>query len=240
MGMAAFVALAIAGAAAPHGAAPHGNVPFVGCPSDGQTGPQPAPRRGVVPRVPAAAAAHLAYYASSDLGVLAPRGWHCLGLEGSNGSVLIVTPEPHGAGDLLAGTAPLRGPAVQLGLSFGGTSGRFEVARMIARLFPAHMAFARRVAAEGVDDPLPSGPYPADRIRRIGATEIAYTTPARLQGLGTGSRLTANADPIEGLVILHPEGDMDLVKLDVRLARAQRGLVSAIVAAAHRAHGAGR
>ena len=48
-----------------------------------------------------AAAAQLAYYASRDLGVLAPRGWHCLGLEGSNGSVLIVTPEPHGAADLM-------------------------------------------------------------------------------------------------------------------------------------------
>ena len=220
------LALALAGAASA-AASPH--VPFVGCPSDGQTGPTRAPRARAVPRVPAAQAPLLAYYASADLGVLAPRGWHCFGLEGSNGSVLIVTPERHGFRDLQDNPGGLHGPAVQLSLSLGATSGRFEVARMIARLFPAHRDFARQVAAEGLGDPLPAGSYPTDRMQRISATEIAFTTPARLQGLGTESRLAADALPIEGVVILHPEGDMDLVKLDVRLPAAQSALAAAIV-----------
>lgn len=224
MGLASLVALAFAGATA----SAHGNVPFVGCPSDGQTGPQPAPGRSAVPRVPRAVAPRLAYYRSQDLGVVAPRGWHCFGLYGSNGSILIVTPERHGFRDLQDNRG-LRGPAIQLGISFGGTSGRFEVARMIARLFPAHMDFARQVAAEGIGDPLPSGPYPTDRLHRISATEVAYTTPARLQGLGTDSRLAANADPIEELVILDPEGDMSVVKLDIRLPPAEAALTSAII-----------
>ena len=225
----ALAAAAWAGAAAT--AAGPARVPFVGCPSDGQLGPQPAPREGRVPAQPARNAAQLAYYASRDLGVLAPRGWHCLGLEGSNGSILIVTPEPHSFDDLQNGGG-LRGPAVQLSVSFGATSGRFEVARVIARAFPAYMGFARRVAAEGIGDPLPSGPYPTDHMVRLRPTAVAYTTPADRRGLGTDSRLAPDDRPIDGLVVLDPSGDMNLVKLDVRLAPADAGLANPILNAA--------
>jgi hypothetical protein len=222
----ALLALISAGVAAAAGPA---RVPFVGCASDGQQGPQPAPRSGHVPTVPAAAAAQLAYYASGDLGVLAPRGWHCFGLYGSNGSILIVTPERHGARDLLSAPSPLRGPAVQISWSYGGTSGRFEVANVIARAFPAHMDFARRVAAEGIGDPLPSGPYSADRMVRLRPNVLAYTTPAGRQGLGTDSRLAPDDRPIDGLAVLDPTGDVNLVKLDVRLPAAQGGLARVIL-----------
>ena len=47
--------------------------------------------------MPPAAAAQLAYHAPSDLGVLAPRGWQCLGLYGSNGSIL----DPSGDANLV-------------------------------------------------------------------------------------------------------------------------------------------
>jgi hypothetical protein len=185
-----------------------------------------------MPAVPAAAAARLAYYASRDLGVLAPRGWHCFGLYGSNGSVLIVTPERHDAHDLFAPASPLRGPAVQIGASEGGTSGRFEVASVIARAFPVQMAFARRVAAEGIGDPLPGDPYPSDQMVRLRPNVVGYTTPARRQGLGTDSRLAPNDDPIDGVAILDPAGDMSLVKVDVRLPTAQAGLATPILNAA--------
>lgn len=212
-------------------------IPAIGCPSDGQTGPEPAPRRIVAPSVPRALEPRLAYYRSAALGVVAPRGWHCFGLYGSNGAILIVTPERHGARDLLANPAPLRGPAIQLTLSYGGTSGRFAVAELVARLFPAYRAFARDVAAEGIGDPLPAGPYPTDILRRRSATEVDYTTPANRQGLGTESRLAANGDPIRGLAILHPVDDWDAVSLAVRLPAGQAGLAPAIVEAAHRAYG---
>src|SRR5689334_17256314 len=67
--------------------------------------PVPAPDvLSEVPVVPEIVAGDLAHYvAASGPGVLAPRGWHCLGLHGSNGNQLVVTPEVHDARDLLAG-----------------------------------------------------------------------------------------------------------------------------------------
>jgi len=205
-------------------------VPFVGCRSDGQVGPLPAPPRRATPQVAPAAARQLAYYASENDGVLAPRGWHCFGLYGSNGSILIVTPEPHSARDLLsARPQPLRGPAVQRTYSNGGTSGRFTVADVIARAFPAYMAFARRVAAEGLGGPLPNGPYRNDRMVRLRPDAVGYRTPAGREGLGTDSRLVPNGRPIDGLVVIDPEGDMGIVKTDVRLSAAQAALATPIL-----------
>ena len=221
------LALAWASAA---GAARPARVPFVGCPQDGQLGPQPAPLRGNVPPVPAAAAEQLAFYASHDVGVLAPRGWHCFGLEGSDGSILIVTPERHSAQELFNAAVPLRGPVVQRSFRFGGTSGRFEVARVIARAFPAQMAFARQVAAEGIGDPLPNGPYPTDRMVRLRPNAVGYRTPAGAEGLGTDSRLAPGDRPIDGLVVLDTSaGDTNLIKIDVRLPAAQAGLATPIL-----------
>jgi len=208
-------------------------VPFVGCPSDGQQGPQRAPRSGAVPRLPAAAAARLAYYSMGELGVLAPRGWHCFALSGSNGSILFVTPTRQ-TFESLNDEAGLRGAAVQLTLSYGGTSGRFAVAEAIARLFPAHMAFAREVAAEGImTEPLPTGPYPGDRLTRLSPTEIAYATPGGRIGLGTENRFARGNDTVEGIVILLPrdaDEEIDLVKLDQRLPATLAPLAPAIVA----------
>ena len=71
-----------------------GRVPFVGCLSDGQLGTQPAPKPRNTPVLASSVARQLAFYAASDgPGVLAPRGWHCFGVYGSNGSGLLVTPE---------------------------------------------------------------------------------------------------------------------------------------------------
>ena len=193
-------------------------------------GPRTAPRGATIPAVPRAVAGQLAYYASRDHGVLAPRGWHCFGLYGSNGAILIVTPQRLGARELLQGATPsLHGPAIQISDSLGGTSGRFEVARVIALAFPAQMDFARRVAAEGIGDPLPSGPYPADRIVRLRPTVVGYRTPAGREGLGTASRLAADDRPIDGLAILSTSDDWALIKVDVRLPAAQAALATPIL-----------
>ena len=92
-------------------------VPFVGCTADGQVGPIAAPRDGPVPAVPPEAAADLAYYRSEHLGVLAPRGWHCLETYGSNGANLFVSPDPLTFDMMIHGRDGLRGPAVQLTIS---------------------------------------------------------------------------------------------------------------------------
>lgn len=65
-------------------------VPFVGCKSDGQTGPQKAPNgKPVLLPLPAKFAERLAYYKSEQsAGVLAPRGWYCFGTYGSSGDTL--------------------------------------------------------------------------------------------------------------------------------------------------------
>lgn len=71
------------------------DVPFVGCASDGQAGPQEPPF-GTTTRawLTQREAERLAYYSTGDMGVLAPRGWHCFGLYGSSGSGLHVGPTP--------------------------------------------------------------------------------------------------------------------------------------------------
>jgi hypothetical protein len=213
-------------------------VPFVGCPSDGQVGPLPAPGDGgKAPSLPHSQALALAYYESRDLGVLAPRGWHCFGLYGSNGSILIVTPEAHTADDLLASTSRIAGPAVQLSYSDGGTSGRFEVAGVAARLFPTEKAFVRKVIAEKVETAgdFLVGPYPYDVLTRRNATEVEFVTPPFRDGMGTRSRLLKNADPIEGLaLLLKGDEDEDLVLLDVRMPSGLRHTVPAIVGAVRR------
>jgi hypothetical protein len=57
-------------------AAPADSVPFVGCAADGQMGPVAAPalQTGMLSVPESEANRFLAYYASTNLGVLAPRG----------------------------------------------------------------------------------------------------------------------------------------------------------------------
>jgi hypothetical protein len=206
-------------------------VPFVGCASDGQQGPQPAPDRPAKPLpVWTPALSGLALYEGSDLAVLAPAGWHCLELEGSNGSAIVVTPQAH-PGDFFFTSSPRRGPIVQLAYSFGGTSGRFDVAEVAARMFPIARDFVKSVEAEGLrDTPFATGPYRTDRIVERSATRVRYVTPPGRQGLGTRARLAPSDLPIDGLEILKPGDDMDLVSLAMRLPPSERRFADPIVA----------
>ena len=127
---------------------------FVGCPADGQTGPEAAPASAAIPQLPPAAAQALAYYAGPDLGVLAPRGWHCAETYGSDGNNLLVTPQPLTPGELISAPPYIAtGPAVQTSISMGDTSGRFEVAEIADRIFPAAHAFVASVQAENLAPP---------------------------------------------------------------------------------------
>jgi len=185
------------------------SAPFVGCESVGQLGVQPAPSASQFhPMSPWWEAGQVAYYRSADLGVLAPRGWHCIGLYGSSGSILLVTPEDHKADAL---TAKLIGPAVQVSYLFSDTSGRFEAARIAARLFPDRGAFVNRVIAEGIEpaSAFPNGPYAGDTVfRRDNIVE--FKTPGGQQGMGTQSRLQPADQPIFGMAIIDKDNNVTI------------------------------
>lgn len=182
--------------------------------------------------IPADAAQRLAYYkAFIGPAVLGPRAWYCFGTYGSAGVSLYLSPSPIDAKALFSTDGHgFTGPAIQISLSDGGTSGRFEVARVIARVFPVHRAFADQVIAEGFGDPgcFPFGPWPADKLTYKSDDIVEYETPANTDGLGTDSRLTKNASPIRGVAIVTgPE--TALVHLSLRLPESMTALVPVII-----------
>lgn len=187
-------------------------VPAIGCPADGQMGAEAAPKNGTKSlTLDADAASGLAYFQNSHIGVLGPRGWHCLVLAGSNGVTIFVTPERLRANAMLrAPKQEFSGNVIQLSVNFGETSGRFEAARLMARVFPQKRKFVEDVIAEKI---LPAsdfvfGPYPHDRMVRRSATLVEYETRENTKGLGTDTRLAANSSPISGMIFLSHNDDV--------------------------------
>lgn len=233
LGAAAILGLVVIGESASAQKASPIAVLFVGCPADGQMGPIAAPTAvRETPAAPASAGSRLTYYASTHLGVLAPRGWHCFGLYGSNGSILIATPDAHDANELMRPETRLSGPVVQLSRTYGGTSGRIWVADVAARLFPAAKPFVQRVMDEGLlpNDKFSFRPYADDRLTRRSETEVEFLTPGNREGIGTSSRIARNAEPISGVAILLPTDNVyDLIYLAIRLPTEMRPLSPTIV-----------
>lgn len=195
-------------------------VPLVLCPTAGEVGPQTAPNQP--PRtvdVSPAQAAQLAYFQPEDgPGVLAPRGWHCLDLYGSNGDILLLTPEQPSTSKGFAG------PAIQVTVRGGNSSGRFDVARLILRYFPSYRKFADTVRAEGQETIDPAKPYPNDKLLHQDKRSVETLTPAHAAGFGTASRLLANDQPIHGLAML-VGGTPDLLLAQARLPPAMAALI---------------
>ncbi|HEY1207048.1 MAG TPA: hypothetical protein VGF05_20350 [Bryobacteraceae bacterium] len=204
------------------------SVPFIGCESSGQVGVLPAPKgtSWFVPTSPAEAQA-LAYYKSADgIGLLAPSGWYCQGVSGSGGYALYLSPHP--IDRTLTDWKGFEGPAIQVNHITAENSGRCQIAEIMARVFPAYRALARRVW-EGIDAPLPSRPYPHDTLTYRSQTIVEFKTPARTEGLGTYESWLGESDiPTAGVAIL--AGDPpDLVLLSVRLPRDLAPLTPVIV-----------
>ncbi len=213
--------------------AQHVTVPFVGCPSDGQLGPQPAPKSSTKRlTLNASTAPGLAYYQIEDgTGVLAPQGWHCFGTYGSSGSTIFVSPNRIDAKALFSdGWKGFEGPVVQLSEMLGGTSGRWAVGSMIARVFPAYKGFIVKMQQMGFDPStthFPSGPFPGDRLHDLNQHVVEYTTPPHSAGVGTISGLRPDQLKITGVQILNGV-DTDLISLSVRLPDPLSQLASAI------------
>ncbi len=207
-------------------------VPFVGCASDGQAGPQAAPAGPSKVVAYSAVANRLAWYkAQYGPGVFAPRGWHCFSTYGSDGSNLFVSPDAIDANTLLSvNWRGFTGRAIQISVSSGGTSGRFAVAKVIARVFPAYMQFAQNVIAEGIEpaSDFPSGPYATDKLTYRAKNIVEFETPANTNGLGTNSRLLPNARPIDGVAIIAGT-DTDLIQLSARVSANDCILIPLIV-----------
>jgi len=165
-------------------------------------------------------ASRFAYYKIEyGLGVLGPSGWYCFGTYGSNGANLFLSPQPIDPRQLFDDKWSLKGPAIQFSISDGGTSGRFAVAEAIARVFPAHLAFTRRVIAghlaHAADFPL--GPYPHDKLTYRSNEIVEYQTSANQEGLGTHTRLAMTSTPISGVLALNTKDDQTLYTLALRL-----------------------
>lgn len=187
-------------------------VPFVGCPADGQAGVLAPPAGNAVkvhvdspPPVP------LAYYKGEQSGgVFAPAGWHCRVWYGSSGSFMIVAP-----GSIKPPFFPppsFAGPVVEYSFAIGGTSGRFEVARLGGMLFPAlTRKFVKSVEQEEEMMGMKSSrkkKYRTDSLTYLSPHIVQFLTPAYAEGLGTEGQLKATSHPIQGFVALGlSEGD---------------------------------
>jgi hypothetical protein len=200
------------------GRPPTVSVPFVGCDSDGQVGPIKAP---AAPALSVLAkpeeAEKLAYYKSEKgVGALAPRGWYCFGTYGSGGDALYITPRSIDRANIFSnGPGGADGPAIAVVYRYGGTSGRFSVAEVVARVFPVRRSFAVGVMEE-FDQSFTFGPYPKDTLVYKSNELVEYQTPAQTDGLGTYWWLSKSTIPIEGAALL-VGSEPDLALLSVRL-----------------------
>jgi len=216
-----------------HASEPLATIPFVGCPADGQAGPL-APPKGA-PRhlpIPANVAAQLAYYqANQGRGVLGPRGWFCFETYGSGGGSLILTPAPHNSSYFFSDhLQSLAGPAIEYNGMEGGTSGRFDVALVAARVFPHFRWFVKKVIAEDVEpaSDFHFGPFPADRLTYKSDHLVEFVTPSNSVGLGTQSWLAKGPGDITGFAWIGGE-DTDVMLLSMRLPPALASLGPIII-----------
>ena len=234
--LASFLVLAIASMLA----SAQTSVPYVGCPGDGQTGPYVAAKGSSKPvNLPLEVANKLAWYEykgdAGQIGTLGPRGWNCFVTIGSDGETLYVAPEAMNSAKILEhkNWKGFTGPAIQLSGSDGGTSGRFEVAQMVARVFPAYRNYARKIIAEGFGpaSDYPFGPFPSDRLSYKSKKLVEFTTPSHHKGLGTMSWLLPSDQPILGFALLTigPDVDAGLLQLSLRLPPSLSTLSAALV-----------
>ncbi|MDE1160966.1 MAG: hypothetical protein PW792_03350 [Acidobacteriaceae bacterium] len=212
----------------------YATTPFVGCPSDGQTGSEPAPTRptGIIPKDPSG---QLAYYqAKGGPGILAPKGWHCFALEGSDGHQLFVRPEPISTSDYFNSKPRWRGITgygIQVAEMLGDTSGRLAVAKTVARVFPKYRSYARSVIAEGIEPAkdFPFGPYPTDKLTYRSDTFVEFTTPPNTKGIGTDSWIHPNDQSIHGTIQFAPKGDHEMTAIYLRLPAQFENLIPLIL-----------
>jgi hypothetical protein len=186
-------------------------------------------------------AARLAYYQGGpDFGVLAPRGWYCVDVYGSNGATLYIAPHPVQADKISPlYEHPFAGPVIQVDFVNGNNSSRFEVALLAARYFPEQHVLVEKAIAEEREDGLPStpyvsGPYPADVLVTRSKGVVEYITPPHSKGLGTRCWLMPDGDPIHSAAILMPKDGPSVMVVAARLPKDLADLIPPILQQAER------
>jgi len=208
-------------------------VPAFGCPANDQSGPASLQTGETMPApVEQRVAEQIAYYrAENSPGIFAPKGWSCRAWNGSNGSVLVVTPKRIEPPYFPLPT--ITGAGVMIESSDGGSSGRFHVAIVAARLFPLLGGeFITRVRQEHLisDSLFDVVPYPADRLEYLSDRFVEYTTPAHTAGLGTDGMFEESDLPVMGLTIVNLAADVNtLTEVRVRLPAGLNAVAQAIV-----------
>jgi len=170
----------------------------------------PAPIGGVksapLPNLPLK---DIAFYEAQGLGVFAPRGWYCREQYGSSGGTLLVTPTPPDSDFPLR---DIRGHVVERTSYYGGTSGRFAVARYSSRLFPGKaMKVVKEARSEGWLES--SDTVSRDTVTKLSDVLVEFTTPANAAGLGT-EYLRPSGDAVRGAAFLD-EIDKEWPNLDL-------------------------
>jgi hypothetical protein len=210
------------------------DVPVVGCAIDGQISEPVRQTPAYAHVAPASVAPELAFYEAGFGGVLAPRGWHCIGSEGSGGSALFVTPEQLDRSPI---DKKVEGPVVAFFVAFTDTSfsGRDSVARVAARLFPAHKAFVvhtvkvqRENTGSIIPNAYPFGPPPDDRITRRSPSLVEFTTPPNKEGMGTSGGIAKGDEPIAGAAFLAQDNTC-VQTISVRLPDKQKALAPSVI-----------
>ena len=128
----------------------------------------------------------------------------------------------------LTASEGVQGPVIEINHITRGNSGRYDIADVIARVFPAYRSHAVAILKD-FDFPLALRPFPTDVLTYRSKTVVEYTTPARADGLGTmNSWLKRNDSPISGVAILIGNPP-DMLLLSVRLPPEVAPLKPAIV-----------
>jgi hypothetical protein len=211
-------------------------LPVIGCAAECQGRVVKAPRSGTKAlSVSVSYANRLCYYKSQSInGILAPKGWHGFETSGSNGANLFLTPKPVDRGRFFQEHVIFKGPFIQCSQSYADTSGKYEVAETIARLFPSQRAFVKDV----IDNfgyhanEFPFGPYPNDKITYRGKNVVEFQTPANADGFGNKCSLAdKNGEAIYGVVILHLKNNWpeSITHLTIRLDPKDADLRTAIM-----------
>ena len=203
------------------------SLPFVGCISYGRAEKVEAPRGESVKRsFSRHDAGRLAYYKSAEIGLVAPKGWNCEGYSDSSGWGMFLSPEP------IKGEPRwpnFNGPAIDLRHISGENGfGGLQIAEAILRVFPTFHPWAVR-SVEGFDTPLPSGPYPTDRLRYRSLRVVEFETPPQRKGFSNDfSRFVPNDKPTFGTAILIGDPPEHLIVSSIRLPNELQSLLPLI------------
>jgi hypothetical protein len=208
-------------------------VPAISCPANDQLQTEKLQAGRPIPvSLDQRTTVQIAYYSAAHAaGIYAPKGWNCLAWDGSNGSILVVTPKriPPPYFPLPVVT----GPAVMIQSSNAGASGRFHIAIVAAQLFPVlGSEFITRVRQEHLisDSSFNLEPYPDDQLRYLSDRFVEYITPANHAGLGTEGLLEMSDLPVRGLAFLNLDDELQsLIEVRVRLPAGLNTIEEAIV-----------